>query len=207
MAADLRILAHRALRFARRLRSPLMPTPPQWEALKGFDDRNPILHPERLAVLPYAKLGRCLEVGCGHRKTTSHSIAIDLSPGGQRGSVGNARGRISAADIAANGGHLPIRSASFDVVIARHNLEHYVDTLATLVEWCRVVRIGGTVAVVVPDEERFEGRTVDLDPTHYHSFSERSLRNLFEAVPGLMVETTSPVILGWSFLLVAKRRR
>lgn len=205
MSSNFRSLARRTVRLARRFRSPVMPRPCQWEVLAGFDDSDPQTHPERLAVLPYANVPRCLEIGCGHRKTAPHSIALDLNPRGRMGKVGNVRGHRSAADMAADGGFLPFRSSSFDSVIARHNLEHYVDTLATLTEWCRVLKVGGTMAVVVPDEERFPGRTVDLDATHYHSFTERSLGALVHAVAGLIVEETKPVILGWSFSLVARR--
>ncbi len=96
------------------------------------------------------------------------------------------------------------RSRVFDSLIARHNLEHYVDTVAVLQEWMRVLRPGGTLAVIVPDEGRFAGRTIDLDPSHYHAFTESSLRRLVEVV-GYIRVVTRPAVPDWSFLLVAER--
>jgi predicted SAM-dependent methyltransferase len=37
-------------------------------------------------------------------------------------------------------------------VVARHNLEHYVDVVKTLCEWRRVLKPGGVMAILVPDE-------------------------------------------------------
>jgi SAM-dependent methyltransferase len=160
-------------------------------------------HPERLAVLPYVR-GRCLEVGCGHRKTHSSAVGVDLTPGGQLGTVGNVKGRRSQADVAADGGALPFRDGAFDSLIARHNLEHYDDTRATLTEWCRVLAPGGTFALVVPDEERYPGSTLELDPTHYQAFTEQSLRMELHR-SGFLVAQSQPVIEGWSFAIVGRR--
>ena len=48
--------------------------------------------------------------------------------------------------------------------MARHNFEHYVDVVKTLCEWRRVLKPGGVMAILVPDEQA--GDTVYLDPTH-----------------------------------------
>jgi SAM-dependent methyltransferase len=165
----------------------------------GDDD-----HPERLAVLPFVT-GRCLEVGCGHRKTHPAVLGVDLVPKGSRGRVGNARGRLSEADVVADGEKLPFADRSFDSLVARHNLEHYVDTAGTLIEWGRVLRSGGPLALIVPDEGRYAGRTLDLDPTHYHGYSEAALSRLVRLVGGFESVTTAPVIDGWSFMLTATR--
>lgn len=170
------------------------------DAIRGPREDDEV-HPERLATLDHIQ-GSVIEIGCGYRKTIAESIGIDLVPAGELGVVGNVTGRVSQADIAADGGRLPVRTGSFDTLIARHNLEHYVDTLAVLHEWRRIVRPGGRLVIVVPDEEAYEGRTLDLDPTHFHAFSQESLRRLVE-VAGMEVLLTRPVVPEWSFLLVA----
>jgi len=161
-------------------------------------------HPERLLILPYVR-GRCLEVGCGYRKTSEEAVAVDLVPKGGRGRHGNVTGRVSQADIAADGSRLPFRAASFDSLIARHNLEHYVDTAATLEEWRRVLVPGGTLAVILPDEEAYPGQTVALDPTHYHGYSPAALAHLVVLVGGFGDIETQPAVAEWSFLLTARR--
>lgn len=174
------LLPPEVTRVVRVLRNRLRPGR---KADSAYSDEN---HPERLAVLPFLR-GQVLEVGCGHRKSAPLSIAVDLVPAGVLGRVGNPAGLASQADVAADGAHLPFRDSCFDVVVARHNLEHYVDTVGVLAEWKRVLKPEGCVVVVVPDEERFPGRTVTLDPTHYVSFTEGSLRRLFEGSSRLRV--------------------
>jgi SAM-dependent methyltransferase len=159
-------------------------------------------HPERLAVLAHLEGTRVVEVGCGPRKTAPHAIGIDLVPGGQPGRHGNAAGRVSQADLAGDGGALPLRSGVVDCLVARHNLEHYVDLVGTLREWHRVLRAGGRLVAVVPDEARYPGRTLELDPTHYHAFDEAFLSGLLPLV-GFSVDVVGPCIEGWSLLVVA----
>jgi SAM-dependent methyltransferase len=161
-------------------------------------------HPERLAVLARVLPGRVGEIGCGYRKTADDFVGIDLVPGGEPGRVGNVRGRASQADVAAEGDRLPLRDGALDCVVARHNLEHYVDVVGVLQEWRRVVRAGGRLVAVVPDEIRFPGSTLALDPTHYHAFSEASLARLLP-LTGWRVTEVGPCIEGWSLLVVADR--
>jgi SAM-dependent methyltransferase len=157
-------------------------------------------HPERLAVLDLVAGDRVVEIGCGPRKTLTGSVGIDLVPGGAPGRHGNAAGRTSQADVAADGGHLPLASGSIDCLIARHNLEHYVDLVGTLREWARVLRPGGTLIAVVPDEDRYDGRTLELDPTHFHAFNESFITGLFPLV-GFTIDSVGPCVEGWSLLV------
>lgn len=155
-------------------------------------------HPERLLILPYVT-GRCVEVGSGHRKTAESVIAVDHVRTGQ---VGNVSGRAISLDVQSVGEALPFASASFDSLIARHNLEHYIDTAGVLAEWKRVLKPGGTLAVILPDEEHYHGRTVDMDPTHFHAYTRGALARLCELV-GFDVVRTDTALDQWSFLLVA----
>ncbi len=160
-------------------------------------------HPERLAVLEHAVGDRVVEVGCGPRKTDDGFVGVDLTPGGVDGLVGNARGRPSEADLCADGRALPIRTNSVDCVVARHNLEHYVDTIAVLREWDRILVPGGRGIFVVPDEDAYEGRTVELDPTHFHSFNASYLSGLLDLL-GWSVIMCEPCVPNWSLIVVAE---
>lgn len=163
------------------------------------DEEN---HPEALALTPYC-VGRGIDVGCGHRKVTPDCIGVDLLAPGEVGEHGVVRGEASQADIQASGDALHMfEGGELDFVVSRHNLEHYVDLVKTLLEWKRVLRPGGILAAVVPDERA--GDTVFLDPTHKHCFTPESLTALFEALD-LSVEKTEVVVPNWSFMIVARR--
>src|SRR4030067_1933981 len=101
-------------------------------------------HPERLALLPYCTNGRGIDVGCGHRKTHENCIGVDILPKGSLGKVGCITGKEIVSDICASGDNLLMfKDQELDFVISRHNLEHYVDVIKTLIEWKRVLKIGG----------------------------------------------------------------
>lgn len=189
----------RALRGLKRLGRRLLRLPQPPPAHPWSDEE----HPERLAVLPYC-VGRGIEVGCGHRKTAPNCIGVDLLASGEKGTAGVVAGRASVADVQASGDHLPMfEDGSLDFVVARHNLEHYVDVVKTLQEWRRVLRQGGHLAVVLPDESALD--TIALDPTHKHAFTPDSFRRLVRLLGGLEEVECRPVIAGWSFLFAARR--
>jgi SAM-dependent methyltransferase len=163
----------------------------------------PGAHPEALALAPFC-VGRGLDVGCGQEKVTPECIGVDLLARGELGKYGVVEGRASVADLQASGDNLPMfADGELDFVVARHNLEHYVDVVKTLEEWRRVLRAGGHLAVVAPDERA--GDTVFLDPTHKHCFTPESLERLFRVLGGFEDIHTRVVIPGWSFLLSARR--
>lgn len=165
------------------------------------DENN---HPEALALAPYCR-GRGIDVGCGHRKVSPDCIGVDVTARGEQGEHGVVAQQTSVADVQASGDDLRMfADGELDFVVSRHNLEHYVDVVKTLVEWRRVLRPGGVLAVVVPDERA--GDTLYLDPTHKHCFTPESLERLLDLVGGFEVQRTEVVIPDWSFLLVATRR-
>jgi SAM-dependent methyltransferase len=160
-------------------------------------------HPERLAVLPYC-VGRGIDVGCGYRKTTLECIGVDIVPRGEPGRAGSVAGRPSAADICASGDALTMfQDGELDFVVARHNLEHYVDPVKALQEWKRVLRPGGALAVLVPDERALN--TIALDPTHKHVFTPESLTRLVKLIGGLRIVKVETVVADWSFLCACER--
>lgn len=122
--------------------------------------------------------GSILELGCGGTKTIPNATGVDRVPNGA--AIPNVPGMVSVADVVADvEKDLPFEPESQDVVIARHVLEHCLDSVGTLNKWKRVIRPGGKLVVAVPDERVTTG--IPLNPEHVHAFSPESLKSLLEA--------------------------
>ena len=161
--------------------------------------KDPEQHPERLAVLPYCEEGRGLDVGCGHRKSSPNCIGVDLTAGGDKGEAGVVAGQVSQADVQASGDDLHMfADGELDFVVARHNIEHYVDPIKTIQEWKRVLRSGGKLALIVPDDRYVD--TIRLDPTHKHVFTPDSMRRILELIGDMREVEVREAVPEWSFL-------
>lgn len=162
-----------------------------------------VMHKEQAALYEYCK-GRGIDVGCGNNKTHPGAIGVDITPKGNIGVFGNQKGQISVADIQASGDNLYMfRDGELDYVVARHNLEHYQDPIKTLCEWRRVVRKGGFIGIVLPDDTFRD--TIHLDPTHYHVFTPESFRTIVDLLGGLKIEKLEPCVQDWSFVCVMRK--
>lgn len=186
-------------RFGIRLSSRSQYSPSQY-ALDFISEYG--IHPEAAAVMPYAN-GLGLDIGCGGDKTIPSAIGVDIVPKGQKGQWGSQKGVVSEADVCASGDQLPFKSAAFDFVIARHNLEHYQDTIKALLEWHRVLNVGGMLCIVLPDDTEVDATHVD--PTHKHVFTQESFRRLIEVLDGSEVIKIEVCVPHWSFLSVLKK--
>lgn len=78
------------------------------------------------------------------------------------------------------------RDESFDLVVARHVLEHLPDPCATLSEINQILRQGGKFLAIVPNSETFE-RGIFKDvwcgyevPRHLFVFSKATLKGMFK---------------------------
>jgi 2-polyprenyl-3-methyl-5-hydroxy-6-metoxy-1,4-benzoquinol methylase len=96
-----------------------------------------------------------LDVGCGTgwfsqraaargARVTSLDIGIRL--------LEQARRKCQTRPVAADACHLPLATASFDVVISSECIEHTIDPLLALREIYRVARPGGLMAVTLPNQ-------------------------------------------------------
>jgi predicted SAM-dependent methyltransferase len=159
--------------------------------------------PERAMLFPYCK-GLGIDVGCGSKKTHPLALGVDLTPKGQTGKYGSERRQISEADITTSGDNLYMfKDSVLDYVVARHNLEHYTDPIKTLKEWKRVLKKGGTLGIVIPDDEALD--TIKLDPTHKHAFTQESFKNMLNTLGGFKIIKIRPCVPQWSFICIAKK--
>jgi SAM-dependent methyltransferase len=96
-------------------------------------------------------LPRILDVGCGLEKYPG-AIGVDMNA-------------ATAADVICHldHGRLPFRDDSFDQVRAIHLIEHVADVIATMEEFHRITRPGGTIVIVTP---HYTDYSSFRDPTH-----------------------------------------
>ena len=127
-----------------------------------------------LAAARAADGHRVLDVATGTREAAlmAHSmigvsgsvIGADIAPE----MLTSARDRLNNArylPIAANGQSLPLENGAFDTVICRLGLQFFTDPSASLVEFRRVLRPGGTAAICVistPDRAPMWGNLADV---------------------------------------------
>jgi SAM-dependent methyltransferase len=96
-------------------------------------------------------------------------------------------GKPCICDYLGDATELPIKSNSVNYVVASHVLEHLANPVLALKEWCRVLRHGGIIYLVVPDKrftwdrnratttvkhliEDYDKSTPLSDPTHVDDF-------------------------------------
>ena len=148
-------------------------------------------------------IGKGIDVGCGNSKVTETCIGIDIYGKGELGKYGSQKNKPSVADYRLNGDDLTIfKDNELDFVVASHNLEHYSNPKKTLIEWKRVLKIGGKVGVVVPNNNKVY--SIELDPTHKVSFTLESLERLFKEV-GFKILRKGDAIKNWSIFLIAEK--
>ncbi len=136
-------------------------------------------------VRSFIKGKKIVEIGVGAQKTVPQVIGVDRIPKGQP--IPFLDGALSVADVIADADDaLPMEDASTDTIIARHVLEHLVNSVKSLKDWHRVLKKGGRLIISVPDERITE--TIGLNPEHVHAFTPESLGLLGEAVGFTIVE-------------------
>jgi len=103
-------------------------------------------------------VGRVLDVGCGQGFMcerfeqaglgwTGVAIGEDvLRAQSHLAETGRSTDKVQEADMS----FLPFEGASFDLVFARHVLEHSPFPILTLMEWRRMVQFGGWLCLIAP---------------------------------------------------------
>ncbi len=106
-----------------------------------------------------------------------------------------------------DGARLPYPSTMFDMITAWHVLEHVRDVRAALLEWTRVLRPGGILAIEVPNANCLKARMLGpryrkfWPAAHYYAFTSQSLISLLEST-GLQV-VSPPLVASMNRLPIA----
>lgn len=91
-------------------------------------------------------------------------------------------------DIVADARQLPIEDCFADMVVASHTLEHFSfrETISVLREWVRVLKIGGTLGLILPNL-RWASRQV-LDEPMDPDLAERAMFMYYSGQKGTLPE-------------------
>ena len=148
-----------------------------------------------------AEGSKVVDLGCGHNKTVDYAVGVDAIPKGEK--INSLHDAISQADVVANvAGEMPFKDGEFDVVIARHIMEHCINPIQTLREWMRIVRTGGKLYIAVPNQELHN--TIPMNMEHVTAFTPDRMRDLLEVL-GLQVDEIHDPKNGVSFVAVATK--
>lgn len=148
-------------------------------ARRPEDSKFPSRDVETEVVRRFVKEGRVLELGCGGTKTVESAIGIDLIPRGE--TIHTLDARPSVGDIIHDVTEpLPVEDQFFDTIIARHILEHCIDTVSCLRNWSQKLKTDGKLIITVPDERITQ--SIPLNPEHVHAFTPSSLKAVAELV-------------------------
>lgn len=130
---------------------------------------------EASIVAPLVEGEKVVELGCGFNKTVPHAVGVDrVAKDDDCQHIGL---RPCVADVQADASKpLPFPDLSVDTIIARHILEHITDTVETLTNWNRILKIGGRLLIAVPNQEICN--SIPLNPEHVHAFTPASLARI-----------------------------
>ena len=126
-----------------------------------------------------------LDVACGDKLTVEGSLGIDKKKDG----------------IDLNEGLGGYGDKKYDIIIARHILEHLDNPHLRIAEWRKALTLDGKLIIVCPNEEL--GETIRLDPTHKHAFTPAYLNFIIKSAGGLITKQESNFDTG-NFMLVVE---
>lgn len=141
-----------------------------------------------------------LDLGCGGNKTIESAIGIDMAP--KDTIIPAIQGKTeSVADIEADVTQ-PLPVDNVDVIIARHILEHLMDTTQVLKQWKNSLKKGGKLIIAVPNNGRI--LSIPMNYEHCHGWNPESMWHMLE-VMGLKVLKQVDPENGVSFITMVEK--
>ena len=109
---------------------------------------------------------KVLELGCGDKRTVPQAFTVDVIK----------RDNVDMLGDVSKPLELPTK---YDVIIARHIIEHVIDTIGLIELWKTYLEPNGRIIAALPNEELV--KCIPLDPQHYHAQTTESFRKIMEA--------------------------
>jgi len=111
--------------------------------------------------------------------------------------------------IIGRGERLPFKTASLDYIISAHTLEHIKKTKCVLKEWLRVLKIGGLMAVVLPDKRYHlhdPGVTKDGEAA-WSEMEPADLHSIINSIAGIEIISFNSFDNNFDFECVIKKNQ
>ena len=158
----------------------------------------------RTTLAPFCE-GYGVDLGFGGDPIAPHAIRVDLP-----------RPYTAVGDLSVQlGGDATdlvwFRDGVLDFVYSSHLLEDFDDTERVLREWLRVLRPGGRLVILCPDEQAYRRHCAatghPYNPHHKHAdFSLDFIKRILERIGGVDFVHEAPLVAGYSWELVAVKR-
>lgn len=171
----------------------------------------------RWMTAPYC-VGNGIDIGSGGDPVVPWAIQVELSDSAysEYNSGLPTRGAVHYRDDKAFL-NLPFKDRTLDWVFSSHLIEDFLDWFPILREWKRVLKIGGTLIICLPDKTRWNEairRGQPPNKQHRHESTPGELTNHARSIGGLEVledrltdSFNTERVIDYNILFVAKKIR
>nr|VFJ62061.1 MAG: Methyltransferase domain-containing protein [Candidatus Kentron sp. DK] len=143
----------------------------------------------RVTIRPLIRnycIGQGLEIGAGKQPYCNPGTTLFLDK------FTDNRDGTPNPDIISDASIIPIPDETFDYVISSHVLEHMQNTIAALKEWCRILKEGGILFLVLPHGDRTFDRYRDKTTLEHHISDYENLTDEYD------YSHNEEIKIGWS---------
>lgn len=173
-----------------------------------------------MEVIPWERLGRVLDVGCGtglleeaagrHHPET-HLVGIDISPAMLEQARRKLAATVPVVFVNAAAEALPFASGSFDAVVCANSFHYFRQPMRVMDEFRRVLRPGGWLVLTDWCDDYLACKICDwvlrvVDRAHFRMYGMKQCEELLTA-RRFQVDLSRRFKIGWLWGLMTHRAR
>lgn len=153
-----------------------------WDCIKGSFALPSIVHTpthdtEGDIIRKHIVGKKILDLGCGGNKTVANAIGVDMIA--KNDFIETLVNTVSSADVNADiTKPLPFTKGSIDTIIARHIVEHLMDSVTILRHWRTLLKKKGRLIIAVPNNAIH--KSIPMNIEHVHGFDPVSMKSILE---------------------------
>ncbi len=161
-----------------------------WDCIKGGFElpsitQTPTHDSEGDVIRKHIIGDKILDLGCGGNKTVPHAIGVDMIAKNEF--IETLVNTVSSADVNADiTKPLPFEEGSIDTIIARHIVEHLMDSVTILGRWRTLLKKKGRLIIAVPNNAIH--KSIPMNIEHVHGFDPVSMKSLLEVCGFKVIE-------------------